>query len=100
MASTKPFVGYKHQVILTVRDDHGMIIDDEAHTLLTNEQYLAEKYPHNTTIVHMDKDGNYQVVFGDTLDQIPKGDLKVIINGHGHSTQSSAYFGVIDTFFL
>jgi hypothetical protein len=33
-----------------------MIIDDEAHTLLTNEQYLAEKYPHNTTIVHMDKE--------------------------------------------
>jgi hypothetical protein len=31
----------------------------------------------------MDKNGNYKVVYGLKLDQIPKGDLKVIINGHG-----------------
>jgi hypothetical protein len=33
----------------------------------------------------MEKNGDYQVVFGITLDQIPKGDLKVMINGHGNS---------------
>jgi hypothetical protein len=31
----------------------------------------------------MEKDGNYQVVFGLELDEVPKGDLKVMINGHG-----------------
>jgi hypothetical protein len=33
----------------------------------------------------MEKNGDYRVVFGATLDQIPKGDLKVMINGHGNS---------------
>ncbi|CAB9543519.1 hypothetical protein BROOK1789C_1001, partial [Bathymodiolus brooksi thiotrophic gill symbiont] len=76
MDSTDPFVGYKHQVIVTITDDQSQI-------LLKNEQHLASKYPHNTTIVHMEKDGNYQVVFGLELDEVPKGDLKVMINGHG-----------------
>jgi hypothetical protein len=31
----------------------------------------------------MDKNGNYKVVYGLKLDQIPKGDLKVMINAHG-----------------
>jgi hypothetical protein len=31
----------------------------------------------------MDKNGNYKVVYGLKLDQIPKGDLKIIINAHG-----------------
>jgi hypothetical protein len=31
----------------------------------------------------MDKNGNYKVVYGLKLDQIPKGDIKVIINAHG-----------------
>jgi hypothetical protein len=51
--------------------------------LIQNEIRLAEKYPDNTTIVHMDKNGNYKVVYGLKLDQIPKGDLKVMINAHG-----------------
>jgi hypothetical protein len=32
--------------------------------LIRNELRLAEKYPDNTTIVHMDKNGNYKVVYG------------------------------------
>jgi hypothetical protein len=31
----------------------------------------------------MDKNGNYKVVYGLKLDQISKGDLKVLINAHG-----------------
>jgi hypothetical protein len=33
----------------------------------------------------MDKNGNYKVVHGLKLDEIPKGDLKVLINAHGNS---------------
>jgi hypothetical protein len=33
----------------------------------------------------MDKNGNYKVVYGLKLNKIPKGDIKVIINGHGDS---------------
>jgi hypothetical protein len=32
-----------------------------------------------------DKNGNYKVVYGLKLNKIPKGDIKVIINGHGDS---------------
>jgi hypothetical protein len=35
------------------------------------------------SIVHMDENGNYKVVYGLKLDQIPKGDIKVMINAHG-----------------
>jgi hypothetical protein len=31
----------------------------------------------------MDENGNYKVVYGLKLDQIPKGDIKVMINAHG-----------------
>jgi hypothetical protein len=51
--------------------------------LIRTELRLAEKYPDNTTIVHIDENGNYKVVYGLKLDQIPKGDLKIIINAHG-----------------
>jgi hypothetical protein len=78
MDSTDSFVGYKHQVIVTVEND-------QTQALLGVEQRLTGKYPHNTTIVHMNKDNNYEVVYGLKLDEIPKGDLKVIINGHGDS---------------
>jgi hypothetical protein len=37
-----------------------MTIEDDS-DLIRNELRLAEKYPDNTTIVHMDKNGNYQV---------------------------------------
>ncbi|WP_138146995.1 hypothetical protein, partial [Bathymodiolus heckerae thiotrophic gill symbiont] len=52
MGSTDPFAGYKYQVIVTIENDP---------TLLKNERNLAQKYPHNTTIVHMEKNGDYQV---------------------------------------
>jgi hypothetical protein len=71
---TDPFVGYTRQILITTTDDL---------ELIQNEIRLAEKYPDNTTIVHMDKNGNYKVVYGLKLDQIPKGDLKVMINAHG-----------------
>jgi hypothetical protein len=82
--------------------------------LIRTELRLAEKYPDNTTIVHIDENGNSEsniiflppertdipasltltlvlltlffrnsVVYGLKLDQIPKGDLKIIINAHG-----------------
>jgi hypothetical protein len=78
MDSTDSYVGYKHQVIVTVEND-------QTQALLGVEQRLTGKYPHNTTIVHINKDNNYEVVYGLNLDEIPKGDLKVIINGHGDS---------------
>jgi hypothetical protein len=43
---TDPFVGYIRQIIMTIEDDSDLI---------RNELRLAEKYPDNTTIVHMDK---------------------------------------------
>jgi hypothetical protein len=46
----------------------------------SDQSELAGKYPDNTTIVYMDKNGNYKVVYGLKLDQISKGDLKVLIN--------------------
>jgi ABC-type histidine transport system ATPase subunit len=52
---------------------------------IQDESRLAAKYPNNTTVVHMDKNGNYKVVYGLKLNKIPKGDIKVIINGHGDS---------------
>jgi hypothetical protein len=60
--------------------------------LIQNEIRLAEKYPNNTTIVHMDKNGNYKVVYGLKLDQIPKGDLKVIISEFGFVLKCSSKF--------
>ncbi|VVM27863.1 hypothetical protein BSPWISOXPB_3156 [uncultured Gammaproteobacteria bacterium] len=69
---TDPFVGYIRQIIITIEDDPGTIQD---------ESRLAAKYPNNTTVVHMDKNGNYKVVYGLKLNKIPKGDIKVIING-------------------
>ncbi|CAB5500118.1 hypothetical protein THERMOT_1176, partial [Bathymodiolus thermophilus thioautotrophic gill symbiont] len=74
MGNINPFVGYEHQIIVTTENDG---------TLSKAEGRAAEKYPHNTTIVHMDKDSNYTVIYGPKLDKIPKGDLKVVINGHG-----------------
>jgi hypothetical protein len=53
-----------------------MTIEDDS-DLIRNELRLAEKYPDNTTIVHMDKNGNYKVVYGLKLDKMPKGDFKV-----------------------
>ncbi|VVH63126.1 hypothetical protein BSPWISOX_2656, partial [uncultured Gammaproteobacteria bacterium] len=73
---TDPFVGYKRQIIMTTENDP---------VLIQSTSQLAEKYPDNTTIVHMDKNGNYKVVHGLKLDEIPKGDLKVLINAHGNS---------------
>jgi hypothetical protein len=32
----------------------------------------------------MDKNGNYKVVYGLKLNEIPKGDIKVVINAHGN----------------
>jgi hypothetical protein len=52
---TDPFVGYIHQVIITSEDEPSLILD---------ELRLAEKYPNNTTIIHMDENGNYKVVYG------------------------------------
>jgi hypothetical protein len=52
---TDPFVGYTRQILITTTDDLGLI---------QNEIRLAEKYPDNTTIVHMDQNGNYKVVYG------------------------------------
>jgi hypothetical protein len=46
---TDPFVGYTRQILITTTDDLGLI---------QNEIRLAEKYPDNTTIVHMDQNGN------------------------------------------
>jgi hypothetical protein len=43
MDSTDPFVGYEHQVIVTIENDP---------ILLKNGERLVAKYPHNTTIVH------------------------------------------------
>jgi hypothetical protein len=43
--------------------------------LIRDELRLAGKYPDNTTIVHMDENGNYKVVYGLKLDRIPKGDI-------------------------
>jgi hypothetical protein len=63
---TDPFVGYRRQVIITTEGNF---------ELIRNELRLAEKYPDNTTIVHIDENGNYKVVYGLKLDQIPKGDL-------------------------
>ncbi|WP_139458664.1 C80 family cysteine peptidase, partial [Bathymodiolus thermophilus thioautotrophic gill symbiont] len=74
MGNINPFVGYEHQIIVTIENDV---------TLSQIEGREAKKYPHNATIVHMDKDSNYTVVYGPKLDKIPKGDLKIIINGHG-----------------
>ncbi|VVH64982.1 hypothetical protein BSPLISOX_1104, partial [uncultured Gammaproteobacteria bacterium] len=73
---TDPFVGYKRQIIITIEDNPALIRD---------ELRLAGKYPDNTTIVHMDENGNYKVVYGLKLDQIPKGDIKIVINAHGNS---------------
>jgi hypothetical protein len=55
--------------------------------LFQDQSELAGKYPDNTTIVYMDKNGNYKVVYGLKLDQISKGDLKVLINAHGESRE-------------
>jgi 23S rRNA pseudoU1915 N3-methylase RlmH len=74
MDSTGPSVGYEHQVIVTIENDP---------ILLKNGERLVAKYPHNTTIVHMDEYGNYEVAYGLKLDEISKGDLKITINGHG-----------------
>jgi hypothetical protein len=41
--------GYIRQIIMTIEDDSDLI---------RNELRLAEKYPDNTTIVHMDKNRN------------------------------------------
>ncbi|VVM19862.1 hypothetical protein BSPWISOXPB_8674 [uncultured Gammaproteobacteria bacterium] len=46
-----------------IEDDPGTIQD---------ESRLAAKYPNNTTVVHMDKNGNYKVVHGLKLNKIPK----------------------------
>jgi hypothetical protein len=43
--------------------------------LIRDELRLAGKNPDNTTIVHMDENGNYKVVYGLKLDRIPKGDI-------------------------
>jgi hypothetical protein len=58
---TDPFVGYIRQVIITTEDDPNSIQD---------ESRLAAKYPNNTTIVHMDINGNYKVVYGLKLNEI------------------------------
>ncbi|VVH59726.1 hypothetical protein BSPCLSOX_1185, partial [uncultured Gammaproteobacteria bacterium] len=73
---TDPFVGYKRQIIITIENNPALIRD---------ELRLAGKYPDNTTIVHMDENGNYKVVYGLKLDRIPKGDIKIVINAHGDS---------------
>ncbi|VVH55911.1 hypothetical protein BSPCLSOX_1186, partial [uncultured Gammaproteobacteria bacterium] len=73
--TTDPFVGYKRQVIIMTENDPDII---------QSTSYLAEKYPDNTTIVRMDKNGNYKVVYGLKLNEIPKGDIKVVINAHGN----------------
>ncbi|VVH65482.1 hypothetical protein BSPLISOX_1238, partial [uncultured Gammaproteobacteria bacterium] len=75
---TDPFVGYKRQIIMTTENDPDLFQD---------QSELAGKYPDNTTIVYMDKNGNYKVVYGLKLDQISKGDLKVLINAHGESRE-------------
>ncbi|VVM27857.1 hypothetical protein BSPWISOXPB_3150 [uncultured Gammaproteobacteria bacterium] len=75
---TDPFVGYKRQIIMTTENDPELFQD---------QSELAGKYPDNTTIVYMDKNGNYKVVYGLKLDQISKGDLKVLINAHGESRE-------------
>jgi hypothetical protein len=75
LLNTSVFVGYKRQIIMTTENDP---------VLIQSTSQLAEKYPDNTTIVHMDKNGNYKVVHGLKLDEIPKGDLKVIFCCHNN----------------
>jgi hypothetical protein len=47
----------KRQIIMTTENDP---------VLIQSTSQLAEKYPDNTTIVHMDKNGNYKVVHGNS----------------------------------
>jgi hypothetical protein len=51
-------------LIITLKSPFGILstIEDDL-DLIRNELRLAEKYPDNTTIVHMDKNGNYKVVY-------------------------------------
>ncbi|WP_202753113.1 C80 family cysteine peptidase, partial [Bathymodiolus thermophilus thioautotrophic gill symbiont] len=68
---TDVLVKYKHQVIVSTDP------------MLSDELLLAGKYPDNTTIIATDIQGNYKVIYGPKLDQIPKGELKVVVTGHG-----------------
>ncbi|VVH51043.1 hypothetical protein BPUTSESOX_355, partial [uncultured Gammaproteobacteria bacterium] len=67
---------YAHQVIIT---------EENNSTLLENTQNMAGKYPFNTTVINMDRHGNYKLVYGPALDKMPKGDIKIVINAHGNS---------------
>jgi hypothetical protein len=47
---------------------------------------LALKHPTQTTIVQMQKDGTYRVVYGTDLDKIT-GSVKLSVVGYGRKTQ-------------
>jgi RTX toxin RtxA len=47
---------------------------------------LALKHPAQTTIVQMDKDGAYRVVYGTELDKIT-GRVKLSVVGYGRKTE-------------
>jgi hypothetical protein len=47
---------------------------------------LAFKHPTQTTIVQMQKDGTYRVVYGTKLDKIT-GSVKLSVVGYGRKTQ-------------
>jgi hypothetical protein len=61
-------------VCIRIHSDYfTFFIECDDPSLILDESRLAGKYPDNTTIVHMDENGNYKVVYGLKLDQISTG---------------------------
>ncbi|CAC9644983.1 hypothetical protein, partial [uncultured Gammaproteobacteria bacterium] len=58
-------------------------IEDES-IIAESSAALAGKHFTNSTLIQMDKEGNYRVVHGLSLSEIPEAsDIKLVFNGHG-----------------
>ncbi|OJA03778.1 C80 family cysteine peptidase, partial [Bathymodiolus thermophilus thioautotrophic gill symbiont] len=62
--------------------DHQVLIQTEADdNVKDNTSRLASKHPTQTTIVQMQKDGTYKVVYGTKLENIT-GRVKMVVVGY------------------
>jgi hypothetical protein len=79
-AYSTPDAKYIHRVIIQLEDDN-LITENSANS--------TGKYFENSTLIHMNKEGEYRIVYGLKFNEIPKGEIEFEFQGHGNNVNKT-----------
>ncbi|VVM22276.1 hypothetical protein BSPWISOXPB_2851 [uncultured Gammaproteobacteria bacterium] len=74
-----------HEVSPFSKNTYHVFVQLEDDSVIAEVQQPGGKHFTNSTLIQMDKEGNYLVVHGLSLSEIPEAsDIKLVFNGHGN----------------